>query len=687
MFKELNKAVQVQFEKMSENQTQLFKVEIDKVKIREVFLNNFPEEVRQYYNCTCCKSFLGRYGNIISYIDGKIVSLWDLDLETISGEYHASVIALKEYVHGLPVEGLFLGNYSLAQKEEKTIGNDILCGGYSNFSVTHFCEFEHFHFILPKKFVNHASKSNAAILGAKNTLKQVFEKGLNELKLEALETVIELINENAISAGEQFRFIVEGFYKLKQEYDKSEDKENFCWQKVSNSAESILAIKSSVIGSLLEDLSSNESATNNLDIAIRKFDAKMGFYKRPLTTVLATSTVKKGKEALENMGYSNSLTAVPALESDIPVTKVLFKDNERPIIRTIWDEIPTVGSINPSANVPEMPIKDFIEKVVPGLSGMEVLFTREHKTNLVTLLKQEDTASKNLCNWDNPFRWAFTGDVATGIKERVKAAGGNIEAVLRCSLEWNTNGEKENTRNSIDFDLYAREPDNTKIHFGLNRKGLSPGMTTMSGQLDVDNRFPGKEVAIENITWIDKKKMKDGTYEFWVNNYEGRVSNGGFNLQIEFDGQQYNFAYNKNLKPKEDVKVAKVTLSNGIFTLNSMMENKSPVKEKKWNLTTGDFHKVKMMSYSPNFWGTNTGNKLTMFFLENCISDEEMRPFFNEFLPAELREHRKVLELVGKKMKSINDTHQLSGIGFDSSPNNLIVKVTGTYTRMLKLIF
>ena len=36
----------------------LFTVELDRDKIVEVYLNSFPEELRQEHNCSCCKTFL-----------------------------------------------------------------------------------------------------------------------------------------------------------------------------------------------------------------------------------------------------------------------------------------------------------------------------------------------------------------------------------------------------------------------------------------------------------------------------------------------------------------------------------------------------------------------------------------------------------------------------------------------------
>ena len=93
--------------------------------------------------------------------------------------------------------------------------------------------------------------------------------------------------------------------------------------------------------------------------------------------------------------------------------------------------------------------------------------------------------------------------------------------------------------------------------------------------------------------------------------------------------------------------------------------------------------------YSPNHWdGEKTGNRHYMFMLENCVNPEETRGIYNEFLKNELAEHRKVFEILGNKMKCEHTENQLSGVGFSSTARNeLICKVTGSFTRTLKIKF
>ena len=74
--------------------------------------------------------------------------------------------------------------------------------------------------------------------------------------------------------------------------------------------------------------------------------------------------------------------------------------------------------------------------------------------------------------------------------------------------------------------------------------------------------------------------------------------------------------------------------------------------------------------------------------LDGCANEETARGFFNEFLHEDLSPHRKVLEMVGARMRTDESDRQLSGVGFSSTRrNHLICRVSGTFTRTLKVLF
>jgi len=278
--------------------------------------------------------------------------------------------------------------------------------------------------------------------------------------------------------------------------------------------------------------------------------------------------------------------------------------------------------------------------------------------------------------WPNNFSWSYAGDVADSIKERVKRAGGSVEGDLCCRLAWDY---------TDDLDFHMHEPRSYHISY-LNRRTLSKN----GGMLDVDaNGADGlRPDPVENIFYRDRHKMTPGVYTLKVNNYNRRSSGTGFEVEIEFEGTTHHFAYEKALRTGETITVAEIEYKNGGFKITSPLPS-SQTSKTVWSLPTQAFHKVNVVALSPNYWDEKTvGNKHYFFMLDGCRNEDRARGFFNEFLSEELNAHRKVLEVVGAKMKTEEADNQLSGLGFSSTQRNYILaRVKGSFNRVVKIVF
>lgn len=196
---------------------------------------------------------------------------------------------------------------------------------------------------------------------------------------------------------------------------------------------------------------------------------------------------------------------------------------------------------------------------------------------------------------------------------------------------------------------------------------------------------------VENIIWVDERKMLEGNYTVYVNNFCCRESvDTGFTLEIEHNGEVRQFFYDKPVKHKENVMVAEITYSKSKgIQIRELIPSTNHSSVSLWNIDTNKFHKVNVMMLSPNYWDEQgIGNKHYFFMLDDCKNPEPVRGFFNEYLNSELTPHRKVFEVLADKMKTPYQEHQLSGLGFSSTMrNSIIVKVDGTFSRTLKVNF
>jgi hypothetical protein len=327
--------------------------------------------------------------------------------------------------------------------------------------------------------------------------------------------------------------------------------------------------------------------------------------------------------------------------------------------------------------VEEVGIEKFLTEILPTVSSLEVLLENRHAGNLVSLIAPADADSKLMFKWSNRFSWSYVGDVADSIKERVKRAGGRVDGDLRCSLSW---------FNFDDLDLHLIEPSGNEIYFGskLNAK--------TGGQLDVDMNAGGGRTrsAVENIVFPDRHRMPRGDYKLFVHNYSKRETvDVGFEAEVEFDGQVLTFVYDKPVKDGERVAVATVGYDpqRGFKVVGCLPATQT--SKQVWGVTTQVFSKVNVVMLSPNHWdGHGVGNRHYFFMLDQCKNEGQARGFYNEFLLPDLDQHRKVLEMVGARMKTEESDRQLSGLGFSSTKrDSLVCRVNGSFERVVKVIF
>lgn len=667
-FKDFKEKIQEQFQQMSGGN--LFRTAIEKDDLWDTYLNSFPpgtNEIfreRREYDCQCCKQFIRVAGNIVAINGNRLISIWDIE---IGGTFQVVADAMSALVKSAVIRDAFF-------HDSKSVGTDF------NFGVvaTEQMKWDHFYLELPKRFVKKKDRIPTR-LGEIRSGKDVFKRGLEQITVEAAETVFELIDQNSLYRGEEFKPAVEIFLDQKAKFDATppDAQDNYCWLKASSS-ESFIRIRNTAIGTLLVDLSENV----DLDNAVRMFESKVAptNYKRP-TALITKSMIQNAEKKTTELGIVDSLNRRYAVAEDLTINNVIFADRTaRKVMKSAFDELIDAAPANLKSfdKVEEVSIKNFVEKILPRASTVEILFENRHSSNLVSLIAPVIPEAKPIFKWGNNFSWAYKGEVADSIKERVKSAGGNVEGVLRFSIQWNDDADNEN-----DFDAHCHEPDGNLIYYSSMRNRLT------TGELDVDIINPDGRVAVENITWTDKNRMAEGKYIFLVHNYSHRGGKSGFTAEIEFDGQIHSYSYAKELRQGEKVTVAEINFSraDGISFIKSLPHSYSA--KEIWGISTQQFRKVSMVLNSPNHWnGTKVGNKHFFFILEDCKNEDRSRGFFNEFLKEDLREHRKVFEVLGSKMKTEKSDKQLSGIGFSSTQRNHIVcKVSGAFDRTIQVNF
>lgn len=684
-FIEFKTILQNHFAEMTSDVSHLFEVEVDKDKLWNLYLDSFPSgkndvfRERREYDCSCCRHFIKNFGNVVTIKNNEIHTIWDLVLN--DDVCQPVVDALSAYIKSCPVSNVYVGKF-------KKIGTD---HNHEQLADGKVIKWDHFYVELPDRFVDKTSRSVGDLHGDFRDTRNVFKRSMDEISEESILTVLELISQNSLYKGEEWKSVLEKFLGYKRNYDSlsnDTEKENFAWENSVVAGSVIGRIRNHSIGTLLINISEGME----LDTAVSKYETIVAptNYKRP-KAIYTKKMLEEAKKTITELGYLDSLARRFATLDDISVNNILFsnKDASQRIrgqraALNVFDDMANEISIEAKkfSKVDEIGISDFVENVLPSAKELEVFFENRHAPNMVSLIAHKNPEAKTMFKWNNGFSWAYAGNVTDSIiKENVKSAGGKIDGDLRFSIQWNDEEDNFN-----DFDAHCLESNNKYEIFYGNRNGMSPN----GGSLDVDIINPQHgHAAVENIVYASKSRMQSGVYQFFVHCYSNRGGKSGFKAEIEFGGTIYSFAYNKPMRTGETVRVADVTLENGVFSIEEKLPSSTSTRE-IWKLHTNNFIPVSVVMYSPNYWDEQSGigHRHYFFMLKNCENSETPNGFYNEFLKNDLIQHKRVFEALGSKIAVETVEDQLSGIGFSSTKHNdILVKVKGASERVLRVKF
>jgi hypothetical protein len=626
--------VQARFAEMSKGE--LFVADVDPDRLWAAYLGSFPEgtnplvKTRAEHDCSTCRRFIKNLGRVVAVKDGQVDTVWGV-FDDLPDPYRIVAFTLDSIVGTAPVTGVF-------RTKERRYGE-----AHNYGPPPDNVRYNHFEGAVQDR---HYAKDPGPKLAELTSVHQVLSRGLSEIRVADLEAVLDLIAENGLYRGEEHKSAVVGFLELKRKFEKSGRSPLFVWEHLS---EKNARFRNTVIGTLLTELAEGKE----FEQAVKAFETKVApaNYKRP-TAIITQKMVEDGVAKLHALGLSGMTNRRYARLSDVSVNDVLFVDRAAKGRLKGGDPLVDLlaGAVAKSApdlsRATKLTADEFVKEVLPGTKSLEVFLENRHQGNFVSLTGAD--GPERPFKWANNFAWVYDNDVTDSVKQRVKAAGGNINALLRVSLSW---------FNTDDLDLHCKTPDGRHIYFGAK-----------AGVLDVDMNAGYNLVRnpVENLAF---NSLQDGVYEVWVNQFTRReTTDVGFAVEVEFGGQVHQFSHEKAVPSRADAPCFRLHVAGGRLTKIESALPGGAVSQEKWGVKTQTLVPAQLVCYSPNYWGADkVGSKHLIFALQGCKNPGQARGIFNEYLRSDLDPHRKVFEVLANKTKVAHSDEQVSGVGFTAA--------------------
>lgn len=377
----------------------LFKTDVP--DLWETYLNSLPEATRQYHTCTACRHFIQRYGSLVT-IDSQgrqRSALW-ADSVFAPAYYFPALQKMQELVEHAKVIGVFI-------PEERVLGTP-QTGDWRHLAIT-----------VPLNLV-HVSRALTANQTAAERLEdfKTMQRAIGEFNRAVVAQAVVILEADALYRSEKVlgpaKWLLELHDVLANAPDTQWSYDNLIWRAVASAPPGFAHPRSSMIGTLLEDLAEGLPLA---DVS-RKFKAKMDplQYQRPQAAPSA-GNLASAEKLVEKLGIAPSLVRRFARPEDVQTiwTPPRSKTPATPTEGVFAGIAPKVKAPAPTdAKVLDLPSQNmtwtrFAETALPKALAVEVYLTNNPQpiTAFTTAVHPD---APPILQWDredvrNPVAW------------------------------------------------------------------------------------------------------------------------------------------------------------------------------------------------------------------------------------------------------------------------------------------
>lgn len=360
--------------------------ETDAVELWPLYLDKSPPGTQRVRTCNACRSFVQRYGSLVVISEtGEVTSaIWP---SVAPPMYEAASRALKERVERAAVTRIFLS-------DEQTWGYP-QTGTWTHLAVG----------IPDHMRTRHAVRSAGQLMAERSEEFRMLQRSLSEFSIETVRKAHALLTSDALYRSEKVegvgRWLLELHERLAQ-VKHGRTRQNLVWRAVANAPTGFCHVRSSMIGTLLEDI----GAGLPFDVVKRKFAEKMNptQYMRPQAPPSAGNIAQAEKvvAALQSAGALERrfaklsdvqalwLPKAPEPPKVAPQTGVFGHLVKRP------DAEPTTSS----APATVMTWEKFARTILPSAEAIEYLVPHS-RGEYSALVTAKNADAPTMLQWDN----------------------------------------------------------------------------------------------------------------------------------------------------------------------------------------------------------------------------------------------------------------------------------------------
>jgi hypothetical protein len=290
-FGELVGLMQKRLAALLEQHTHLFITDAEGLFDRLV--EALPEERRQHYRCSACRSFMTRYGGLVVIDEQGVATpaLWGAyeDGAIVDG-LAAGIRAIADAITKARVRGVFLTAHEVLGKPE--------AGGWSHFAV---------HVTGHRGPLHEGRLTAGQAMAAKLEEHYMLERGLAEFSLDVVQQAHTLLSTGALYRSEKCIGVAKWLLELhtaRAAHRNERERDAVTWRAVAGAPAGFCHVRSGMIGTLLEDI----GAGLPREEIKRRFDAKMHplQYMRP-TAAPSAGQIAEAEKIFEELQAAGAL--------------------------------------------------------------------------------------------------------------------------------------------------------------------------------------------------------------------------------------------------------------------------------------------------------------------------------------------------------------------------------------------